>query len=95
MRAALLFAPLVAACAPQPASPADGPTRTGTGCDAAAVQHLVGAAADTTAPEALRLSGARTLRRYVTGDMLTMDYRADRLNVETDATGKIVKLTCG
>ena len=31
MRAALLLAPLVAACAPHPASPADGPTRTGTG----------------------------------------------------------------
>ena len=92
MRAGWSLLVLVAACAPQP-SVTDGQARAG--CDAVAVQQFVGQPADAAASEALRLSGAKTLRRYVTGDMLTMDYRADRLNVESDANGRIVKLTCG
>ncbi|KQT32456.1 hypothetical protein ASG29_11800 [Sphingomonas sp. Leaf412] len=77
-----------------PAPPAEAAV-PGTRCDANAAQRLIGTAADTSAAEAQRLSGARTVRRYRTGDMLTMDLRPDRLNVETDAAGRIVKLTCG
>ncbi|MGK6323982.1 I78 family peptidase inhibitor [Sphingomonas sp. DT-51] len=85
----------LAGCAPKVAAPVAGGDAPGTGCDAGAASTLVGRAADTVEAEAQRLSGARTVRRYATGDALTMDYRADRLNVETDAGGSIVKLSCG
>ena len=87
----------LAGCAPKPVSPvAATPTAGGDArCDVSAATALVGRSADASLAEAQRLSGARTVRRYATGDALTMDYRADRLNVETDAGGTIVKLSCG
>jgi hypothetical protein len=63
-------------------------------CNAAAVQDLVGKAAATNAAHAKRRAGAATTRSYVSGSAATMDYRADRLNIETDAAGVIVKLSC-
>lgn len=76
-------------------------TATGTpsalaACDAAAVQSLVGTPATAVVDaEVKRRAGAALVRRYATGAMLTMDYRADRLNIESDAAGTIVKLSCG
>ncbi|WP_294358794.1 I78 family peptidase inhibitor [uncultured Sphingomonas sp.] len=93
MRAALLIAAVtVTACAPKNAEVAASSAET---CNAEAVQRFLGQPADTAQAESQRLSGARTVRRYATGDMLTMDYRVDRLNIEIDAGGRIVKLTCG
>lgn len=89
---ALIAAAVLGGCAQQTAPvaiPATG------GCKAESVQRFVGQPADAVQAEALRLSGARVVRRYATGDMLTMDYRADRLNIETDASGRVVRLTCG
>ena len=40
-------------------------------------------------------SGARTVRVIRPGDAVTMDYRQDRLNIELDADGKIVRFNCG
>lgn len=87
--------PLLAACAAQTTPPATDMPAPGTQCNANAAQGLIGRPADQAAPEAQRLSGARIVRRYRTGDAVTMDFRADRLNVETDAGGTIVKLSCG
>lgn len=95
MRAGWSLLLSVAACAPHPAPVTGEQAQAGGGCAAAAAQQFAGQAADTAAPKALRLSGAKSLRRHATGDMLTMDYRADRLNIETDANGRIAKLTCG
>ncbi len=43
----------------------------------------------------LKRTGARGLRVIAPGDAVTMDYRPDRLNIETDAQGKVVRLRCG
>ena len=94
-RATLAALPLLAACASQGTPPAAEMPAPGTQCNANAAQGLVGRPADAAVAEAQRLSGARTVRRYASGDAVTMDFRAGRLNVETDAAGTIVKLSCG
>ena len=47
------------------------------------------------AKQALRLSGAKTIRWISPGMAVTMDFREDRLNFELDAQGKIVRAYCG
>jgi len=65
-------------------------------CDAARAQSLMGrAASQSLGTEALRLSGARTLRWIAPGMAVTMDYRTDRLNVETNAQGQVIAIRCG
>lgn len=44
---------------------------------------------------ALERTGARTLRWIRPGDAVTMDYRADRLNVELDGQGRARRFSCG
>ena len=86
-------------CAPvPPAAPAGEAVPVhGVGtCNAGAAQSLVGSQASSeVGAEALRLSGARSLRWIRPGDVVTMDYREDRLNVDLDANGRVAGLRCG
>lgn len=83
----------LAACMTTPK--AEGPA-DGSGCGDAKAADLIGKRWT----EALRAptqkrTGARDLRVIAPGDAVTMDYRPDRLNIETDAEGKVVRLKCG
>lgn len=88
-------------CAPVPPAPEGEETypvkgSTGRVCNAAKAQSLVGRAASAElGAEALRLAGAETLRWLQPGDIVTMEYREDRLNVELDATGRVKAVRCG
>ncbi|GAA4217722.1 hypothetical protein GCM10022253_16940 [Sphingomonas endophytica] len=82
------------ACA-KPATSVAANEAPGVQCDANAVQSLVGRMAAEVTAEAQKRSGARTVRSYRSGDAVTMDFRPDRLNVERDAAGKVVKFSCG
>ena len=89
-----LLALALAACAPaqSPGSstPAAGP------CDAAALARMAGRVwSDTLRAEVLRLSGARTVRVIRPGDMVTMDFRGDRLNIRLTGHGSIERFACG
>lgn len=65
-------------------------------CDASRAARLVGQEATSAlGAEALRLTGASALRWIQPGDMVTMDYRPDRLNVKLDARNRIEQFTCG
>lgn len=65
-------------------------------CDAQAAQSLVGQPfGDGVRAMAAELSGAGTVRVYGRGDMVTMDYRPDRLNLELDPEEIIVRVRCG
>ena len=72
------------------------PTEQSAACDAGAGSALVGRAATAAlGAEAFRLTGARRLRWIRPGDVVTMDYSPQRLNVHLDAEGKVERLACG
>lgn len=86
-----------AACAPVPMEN-DIPEKGASGarCDATAARALVGQPATRElGAEALRLTGAAMLRWINPGDVVTMDYRSDRLNIHLDARGRVERLACG
>ena len=64
-------------------------------CDPASLGDLVGKrASDARADVMQTRSGARTLRWIAPNTAVTMDFRADRLNVYVDAKGRIERFTC-
>ncbi|MBU3056631.1 I78 family peptidase inhibitor [Pseudomonas indica] len=65
-------------------------------CDAAPVQGLIGKTASfEILEEARRKAGAQTARVLGPNDAVTMEYNAQRLNLETDAAQVIQRVTCG
>jgi hypothetical protein len=44
----------------------------------------------------MQLTGSKTVRQIQPGDMVTQDFREDRVTIETDpATGLVTRATCG
>lgn len=79
-----------AACATVPAESGSG------ACDADVLGDLVGREpSQSLGEEALRRSGARTLRWIRPGDAVTMDYSPSRLNIRLDARHRIEGFSCG
>ena len=79
---------VLAACVPEEPNLA---VPTEDACGAAALQQLLGA------PVADQdFAGIGAARRIMAdGSPMTMDYRADRLNVTYDAQGRITRIWCG
>ena len=94
MRIFALLALAAVACAPMEAP--DGTDPVAGPCDAGRVSNLVGRAfTDTLRADALRRSGARTARVIRPGDVVTMDYRSDRLNINLTIRNRVERFTCG
>jgi hypothetical protein len=96
----MMLTSCAAAVPPPPAAGGDEVIRergeSGRRCDASKAQHLVGRAATKEAgAEALRLSGAGTMRWLPEGSVTTMEYRADRLNIHLDRANAIARIACG
>jgi hypothetical protein len=65
-------------------------------CNAAKVQSMIGqVASQTMGGEAVRASGARTMRWIAPDSAYTMDFREDRLNIHLDANNRVTKINCG
>lgn len=94
MREAIPLLLLLAACQREPVESA-GSAQAGGACESAPVQNVVGRPVDQVRADAQKRSGAKTVRVYKTGSPVTMDYRADRLNLEVDEANAIVKVGCG
>lgn len=66
------------------------------GCDASDLTFLIGKTLDATLSARARdASGAKSVRVIRPGQMVTMDYVPERLNIEVDATGNITAVRCG
>ena len=88
MKAALLALALIG-CATIPPEPSGQ-------CNAGRLSDLVGRPATAElGAEALRRSGALRLRWIRPGDVVTMDFSPQRLNVHLDAGGRVERFACG
>ncbi len=83
---------MTSACTPK--TPPE--TVPGVECNADSVSGLIGKnrSAEVEA-EALKLSGAKTVRWLTPDSMMTMDFRVDRLNLHLGTDGKIGSARCG
>ena len=89
--AMLIAAFTVAGCQTAPSEPAAGPAA----CKRDAAEALAGKDR-VTDDQAKQITGASIVRQITPGQGVTMDYRAERVTIETDpATGKIVRAFCG
>jgi hypothetical protein len=94
IRATILLAALpLAACVTTPKAAASAEMSE---CGSGKATDLVGKRwTEAMSAPTLKRTGARSLRVIAPGDMVTMDYRPNRLNIETDAEGRVVRLKCG
>lgn len=100
MKKAALGAFLMAstACAVVPPPKPDVPVHADDGgsCNERAAQGVIGRPADTAlANEAQRLTGARTIRWIRPGDMVTMEFSPNRLNIHLDERHRVSRINCG
>ena len=97
-RTLLLAATLLAlgACAATPAPETPAATAPPGSCAASKAQFAVGREPGLAVQDQAReRSGARTVRTLRPGQIVTMEYSGDRLNLELDASGKITRVRCG
>ena len=84
-----------------PAAPADTPVADeagaeADGCNAEPVQNLVGELYTPELGEQARVTaGARVERALRPGQIVTMEFRADRLSFTLDEKGRISQVNCG
>lgn len=82
---------MLSACMTPPATPPSA-----SACNAGAVQSFVGrAATDDVVNAARSTAGAKLLRVIKPGQAVTMDFRAERLNLYLDNAGAIERVSCG
>lgn len=93
----LMATALLAACSTPPAPPpAAVAPQPGGDCRMAAAQFAVGRHADASLQaEATRRAGAQTLRVLRPNQVMTMEFNAQRLNLEVDASNRVVAVRCG
>jgi hypothetical protein len=95
-------AALLAGCSNTPSSSQDtaqGAITSDAGqsrCDAAAAQFAVGKPASAALLEQARIkAGAQTARVLGPHDMVTLEYRSDRLNLNADDAASVMRVNCG
>lgn len=85
--------PTVPAKPPYPEDPAPEPKMT---CDAAKASWAKGQVADETLVQRIKAdTGSKGVRVIKPGQAVTMDYREDRVNIDVDDKGRVLKVRCG
>lgn len=83
-----------------PTMPAHPPSSTGdamdTSCNADAARGAIGKTATAAVVEQARKdAGAAMVRTLKPGQMVTMEYRGDRLNIDVDERNVVTNVRCG
>ena len=96
----LLAATLLAGCSSTSSESATDPvasTETGhSRCEAKAAEFAIGKKASSELLEQARTrAGAQNARFLMPDDMVTLEYRSDRLNLNTDAARVVTRVNCG
>ena len=99
MRKVIALAPLLIAACSTVSAKQDVPNQeqaTGGECRSAGIEGFAGSeASEAVGNEILAKTGAKLLRWLKPGQMVTMEFRADRVNAHLDASGKIERVNCG
>jgi len=64
-------------------------------CNQSRAEAYIGKVAAAIADQARAAAGAGSVRVIGPDQAVTQDYRNDRLNIETDAAGSVVRVRCG
>ncbi|MET0849084.1 MAG: I78 family peptidase inhibitor [Pseudomonas sp.] len=96
----LLGATLLAGCSSMSTESVTDPvTTTDAGhsrCEAKAAEFTIGKKASAELLEQARTrAGAQNARFLMPDDMVTLEYRSDRLNLNTDASRVVTRVNCG
>lgn len=92
---------LLAGCSTPSGSGTDSkaPVATSAGdgrCDAEGGQFAIGKQASLDLLNQVRTrTGAQDARILGPNDMVTLEYRSERVNVNADASGKVIRVNCG
>jgi len=92
----VLAAASLAGCASSPRPVAGGPTVPTGKCNAEGARWAIGSAVnDDVVNRILQGTGSRDARVLRPGQMATMDFREDRVNVDVNDRGAITGIRCG
>jgi hypothetical protein len=87
---------LATACAQGPQAPAAAPSAAGGNCNAAGAQFAIGRIASGSLVEQARvLSGALMARVLRPGQVVTLEFNAQRLNLDLDSANVVTRARCG
>ncbi|MGE8068214.1 I78 family peptidase inhibitor [Pseudomonas sp. NPDC089569] len=96
---ALLAVATLAGCSSATTGSTSDPVATDTGhsrCEAKAAEFTIGKQASPELLEQARTrAGAQNARFIQPNDMVTLEYRSDRLNLNTDANRVVTRVNCG
>ncbi len=94
--AVLVPAALLTDCSTAPAQPPAHGETPGHECQSAGLERFAGQPATSeVGADILRVSKAATIRWVQPGQMVTMEYRADRVTVHLAAGNRIERVNCG
>ena len=75
---------------------ASAPSEENAMCDADKAQFAVGQPySDALAEQARAAAGAKVVRQLLPGQAITMEFNAQRLNLESGGDGRVVSVRCG
>lgn len=94
--ALMLYSAILIGCQSSPSEPVQTPGESAEQCNASALQKLIGErASPALLDQARRQSGSAVARILRPGDIVTLEYNAQRLTLTTNEALEIQRVNCG